>query len=182
MPFFDVPERKQGFEELTAWDPSSRSAPREWVLPATVPWTARLGEGRSAVVVLDQVRCWREGVEFTLLAFRRRVPFSGNRLSIEATLRFGVGFADGRRATTVDPWDLPDDRPALVPQGGGGSQFHQRKDYYLTPMPPAGPLTLVVAWPDGDIPETATVFDAAELRDASDRAVAIWPDLVPPSP
>lgn len=67
--FFDdvVPSEGAGeraeYDELRArpFDRGFSGPPREWVLPAALPWAAKLGEGPQACVALERVRCWPGG-------------------------------------------------------------------------------------------------------------------------
>jgi hypothetical protein len=95
-------------------------------------------------------------------------------------LRFGVQFADGRKATNVGgrPWGL-DDQPAgplLMERGGGGGGRTWSFGYWLWPLPPAGALTVAVEWPAQNVPLTTRELDTAPLREAAARSEALWPE------
>ena len=158
--------------------------------------TAVLLEGARAYdagVVLRVVVVLRDTVSF---AARRRLfgqlditHGRGNlHLSLPAGgLRWGFEFSDGRRVTTLDdsPWvELPDgvdlatwdpghpvlevmSRPAVFAQSWS-------REVWLWPLPPAGPLRAVCAWPDQEISETSTTVDTAPLRTAADHATPLW--------
>jgi hypothetical protein len=97
--------------------------------------------------------------------------------------RFGVGFADGRKATT-DRYGRPGGRPEIVlaHQGGGGSDRRWTGRMWLWPLPPPGPLTFAFAWAEQHIDETTTSIEPAPLLAAAARARELWPDDRPPSP
>ena len=158
--------------------------------------TAVLLEGARAYddgVVLRVVVVIREA---TPLAERRRVfeqlDITHGRGSLHLNLpagglRWGFEFSDGRRVTTLSesPWvEMPDGvdpmswdpghpvlevlgRPAVFAQSWS-------RDIWLWPLPPPGPLRVVCTWPDRDIIETSTTFDAARLRTAATQAVPLW--------
>lgn len=128
------------------------------------------------------------------MLFLRRAPRDGSGREMffrhspptPGTLRFGVLFADGRRATNLDKLDWsPSQRradsrqPVLWPCGGGGGQFFYHTEVYVYPLPPESPLTLVVEWPEQQVPETRTEWDATVIRATAARAREIWPDLPP---
>lgn len=176
--------------------PDAFGPPVEWVLPVTLPWTRVLGEGPHARVALERLRCWPDGVVLDIAVFRRRAsrdrgPGSAfthhpDRRPQPGGLRFGVLYADGRRATNLDRPERParqrpdeDGRPVLVPRGGSGGQFHYRHEVYLAPLPPEGVLTVVVEWPDQGVPETRVELDATAVRAAAGAAQEVWPDLPP---
>jgi hypothetical protein len=98
----------------------------------------------------------------------------------EPTLRLGVMYADGRRtATTAGPPRPSDDlagRLVLTAGGGGGDVHSWRTSFWVYPLPPEGPVTLVVSWPDQGIPEARGELDGTAIRTAARRAVVLWPD------
>lgn len=163
------------------------------------------GRSGTTAVLLEGARCFPSGVELSMVvelreASRRArkrvfddlsVSYGRGQLAMglpRGGLRWGLGFADGRRVTTLDPggWgSMPEDadpetwvpdRPVLEPLGFKhhveGSTW--RRHVWLWPLPPPGPLQVVVAWPDGEIPETSTTVDATPLVEAAARAEPLW--------
>ena len=102
-------------------------------------------------------------------------------------LRFGVQFADGRKATTVGP-DAPSrhglaaDReeeppgPILTPSGGGGGGGEWDEEYWLWPLPPPGAMTFAIEWPSKGIELSMHEVDASPIIDASGSSEVLWPD------
>ena len=170
--------------------------PPEDVLPGVVPIEIVVGRSEEAVVMLAAMRAFPQGVAMSLHV-RTRARLRGISLHEELfdgpyrhdqdeawqrdRLRWGLEFADGRRATNVDAWpDFEDpretpDRPVLFPGGGGGSDRAMDRDYWLWPLPPAGRLTIVLQWPLVDIERTTTPLDADEIIAAAARAQPVWP-------
>lgn len=64
---------------------------------------------------------------------------------------------------------------------GGSSSGTQEIEYrfWLTPVPPPGQVTVVVACQLLGIPETQTSFDAAVLHAARPEVVELWPEDSP---
>ncbi len=94
-------------------------------------------------------------------------------------LRFGVEFADGRRATTLDPRPRPGgERPeiSLSEDGGGGGRGGFELRYWIHPLPPPGPLTFAVEWPARGIATTRVEVDAGPIVDAGSRSDILWED------
>jgi hypothetical protein len=95
-------------------------------------------------------------------------------------LRVGVQFADGRTATNIAGHDRPLDGPVMWPlrgsgRGSGGeSHFHQ--GYWVSPLPPLGPVAVVCEWPALTIPVMRQEIDAQLLVDAAERSRAMFPD------
>jgi len=96
-------------------------------------------------------------------------------------VRIGVLFADGRKASSLDDRHafLSQDEPGgpiLTPRGGGGGDGVWNVDYWLWPLPPAGPLTIVAAWPGFEIEETRIELDATPIVEAAKKVLTLWPD------
>jgi hypothetical protein len=101
-------------------------------------------------------------------------------------LRFGVQFADGRKATTVGAelrWGWPGSEeevephgPVLSAGGGGGGGEQWTTEYWLWPLPPPGRLTFAVQWPSKGIELTMRDVDAGIVIDAGKQAETLWPD------
>jgi hypothetical protein len=53
----------------------------------------------------------------------------------------------------------------LTSGGGGGDEHNWRSSFWVYPLPPEGPVTLVVSWLDG-----------TAIRAAARQAVVLWPD------
>jgi hypothetical protein len=114
-----------------------------------------------------------------------RMRMRRSRELLDEILRFGVQFSDGRKATTVGglhPWDLQqeDDEkepegPILMAQGGGGGGGHYDQDFWLWPLPPAGPFTFVVEWLSEQIELTRQEVDASLFIQASSKSERLWP-------
>jgi hypothetical protein len=101
-------------------------------------------------------------------------------------LRFGITYGDGRKATVFDPhpwWVDPAGRATpdivLMQRGGGGGGSSWDFRFWAWPRPPEGPLEFVVEWPSEGIELTRAAVDSAVVRDASARAVTLWPDSEP---
>lgn len=188
MGFFDDPgDARRGYrrpEEQQAV-PGRIEPPEGWALPTLLPWVRVLGQSDSARIALVGLRCWPEGVSLDVHVLRRFAPpvpradlgFPPER--DDWPFRFGLRFADGRRAVAPGRFSTPA-RPgevSLSPRGGHGGRFHRRYDFYLWPLPPAGRLILVAEWTSEKIRETYTELDAGEIRSGSARAKVVWSDL-----
>ncbi len=163
-------------------------------VPAPVPFTAVLGRTYDVAVCIAGMHAYTTGLSFRLAVRLRQMPtglhhrifemVSGHRLpgtSAEDRLLLGVEFADGRTASNVasDYWfamdDLPDDRLVLSAGGGGGGGGHYDQRFWLSPLPPPGPVTFVCAWPALGLTESSAECDGQLLLDAAARALVLWP-------
>jgi hypothetical protein len=165
------------------------------VIPAPVPAAVVLIRAERVAVAVGSVRAYPNGFEFTV-HIRQRLddeagwaghsdPFDRHRprpgtASNDDQLRLGVLYPDGRRAATTGPrhWPSDDDddgRLVLQQGGGGGSGRSQDWDFWVHPLPPDGPVTLVASWTEHGIAESRAELDGAAIRAAAGRAVTLWP-------
>lgn len=103
-------------------------------------------------------------------------------------LRLGVRYADGRKATTIDPrrrrTQDHDDPPAgpLLSWRPRSSGMHGREvgfsafGLWLWPLPPAESFEFAVEWPFGGIELTIVKLDGAAIAAAASRSAPYWPD------
>jgi hypothetical protein len=104
----------------------------------------------------------------------------------------GLEYPNGHRASTLQDMQMPGpgavaggQQLVLVQQGGGGGEQSVDQTYWVSPLPPEGPVTFVLAWPAFGIPESRTVLDSAAIRAAADRSQLLWPPqpaIEPPEP
>jgi hypothetical protein len=94
-------------------------------------------------------------------------------------LRFGVEYPDGRKATNLgNPFPFGEEEPAgpiLMEHGGGGGGRSWNFGYWLWPLPPTGPLRVVIEWPIAGIPLTDTELDGAVIAAAAASVDVLWP-------
>lgn len=167
-------------------------------VPVSIALDAVLGEAADFVVYLSGVRAFRALLEFRLTALaRHRSGGSGLGGALHGhgeqddRLLFGVEYADGRTASNLEGLRMgvgsqfDATTPVLWPGGGGGGDRSADMSYYLTPLPPAGALRIITAWPSRGIAETITEIPTATLTDAASRVRVLWdlgPDESPPPP
>jgi hypothetical protein len=98
-------------------------------------------------------------------------------------LRFGVEFADGRKATNVGPRRPPGEEElpiSLTPRGGGGGGgLSFDVGYWVFPLPPPGKLTVAVEWPARGLPETRHELAADAILEAAELSEQLWEDERP---
>jgi hypothetical protein len=196
MSFFEPPPRTTASVfRAVAVSPPAWLGPPYNVLPGIAPVELIIARTNETVVAIAGIQAYPEGFGFTLSLRLRtvsareeqqfpylldRVGFEGNALP-DAFLRFGVQFADGRKATNLDrpahdPEGQAPDRPVLNQHGGGGGGATWDLEHWAWPLPPAGPFAFVCAWPGRGIAESRAEIDAASILEAAGRAVTLWPD------
>ncbi|MEV4314106.1 hypothetical protein [Actinocrispum sp. NPDC049592] len=192
MSFFgDLPEPVDDRAEILRARPQRYpGVPTDWIRAVTLPWSRTLGEGAEVLVALDRVRCWPDGVSLDIDVFAKHAIVDVRRMGglwghshgvprSPGELLLGIRYADGQRVSTVDELPPGTDRLRMSAYGGSGSPFHFRYEFYMSPLPPEGPVSIVVRWLDKDLPETVTDLDGAAIREAAANAVEVWPDLPP---
>jgi hypothetical protein len=178
-------------------DPEPRPPQPPWagppygVLPGTVALEVILAGSERAAVYLGRCAAYPAGVELevrVLLApdaeeldpsLNGIYHRPGRSSSYESMLRFGIEFADGRRVSNVGGrghgLDEPDG-PVLWGMGGGGGGGRWHQDFWVWPLPPAGPLSFVCEWPAAEIALTRVDVDGQVLTEAAGRAREMFPD------
>ncbi len=96
-------------------------------------------------------------------------------------LRFGVGFADGRKATNLhqrhdfDQGPAPDPPTLRLVRWEGYDLLAWEVDVWVWGLPPPGPLVFICRWPASALPTSGVEIDASLVLEAADRAVPVWP-------
>jgi hypothetical protein len=186
-------------------------APQGW-LGGVVAAQLLIARSDTAAVYLSRVVAYPSGCELTIDALTRGRRRGGYAFELmpdrwpgdddddeppAELLRYGVEFADGRRATSMSGMDFgstsfaldagagdqeapdPERDIVLTLGGGGGGDRHSRQECWVWPLPPEGALALVCEWPAFEIPETRVELDAGLIRTAAERAQEIWPSSEP---
>jgi hypothetical protein len=178
-------------------EPEREYFPPPWVAPPAnvlggiVQMQLTLVRNESLAVAVMDARAYPTGLEFTVSVRRRRK----GRTRLEAPplwwdrplrgeippelLRFGVQFADGRKATSLTFPHRPDEEPSgpvLAPRSGSGGGAQWDHGFWLYPLPPSGPLAFVCEWPSEGIELTRQEVDAEVVREAAGRAEVLWED------
>lgn len=190
----DLPEPEPG-PRTPAW-----FGPPSDEIPAMLAAPVRLATTQHAAVMLIGAHVHREGVELRIerrlrrrdldaTGWHRLLGSMGGHWSPEPTegrMRFGVVLADGTRIVDSDAW-TPDrdpferpDGPVLRANGGGGGggehEYAMSDGLWLWPLPPEGPLELVVQWADAGIGETRTTLDGTAIVALARAAEPLWPE------
>ena len=107
-------------------------------------------------------------------------PILGLGRSGDDALWVGVELADGRKATNAGGQppsvDLPPDAVTLTRTKGTSDGNAAALTYFLSPAPPPGALTVVLAWPVFGVGESKMVIPGDELAAAATRIVTLWPE------
>ena len=176
-----------------------RMHPPENEIPVALPLTAVLARTDDVAVALLGLQVHTTGLTFTVTVRAR--PSGGvstrdlsefffhHRGELRERFLFGLEFSDGRRVVASE-WGPPqgDDDVVLTGSGGSGGDSVVDQSWWLSPLPPEGPLRVVVRCVELGIEETTTELDGTAIRRAAADVVELWPwepprfDDRPPSP
>jgi hypothetical protein len=163
-----------------------RMNPPENEIPVAVPVDTVLARTGGAVIALIAVRAYTTGVAFDLAVRVRAWPDSTRHGLSELVfdhdrtggrLLLGVELSDGSRASNLEFRGPQPDSTGIVfqPSGGSGGHLSVDQSWWLSPLPPEGPLRFVVSCAGLGIEETTTELDGTALHRAADRVVTLWP-------
>lgn len=201
MTFFppdpEQPETDEPERSMPRW-----WGPPEDELPVLLPAAEILATTEHMAVALIGAFVHREGVELRIerRLRRRDLPLRawndlvgkfaehsmfGPPEDLATRLRFGLVLGDGEQVLDGRPYDpgadpnAPPERHSLMRNGGsGGGSEHSHtasEGLWLWPLPPEGPIELVMQWPALGIEETRAVLDGTSIRELAQRAVTLWP-------
>jgi hypothetical protein len=161
-------------------------------VPVTVPVDAVLAETADLVVCITGVQVFSSGLDLRLMAMSRRSEAEGHGQGFSAAVfghgdprdrvLLGVEFSDGRTADNLsrghgyvdDPAFDDFTTPVLLQQGGSGGDGHVDLSLYLSPLPSAGPLSVIAAWPGRGVAERVTKLPAEPFIEAASRVRVLW--------
>jgi hypothetical protein len=196
MSFFEPPPPPPDPPEVGPPSPDWVGPPDN-VLPSPFALDLVLAHTDGLALFVHSGAAYTHGFEFTLGLRQRRPPAENGhdpmllwhparRRGFEEALRFGIAFADGRKATIFDAhaWRAGlegSTRPEIVlmQRGGGGGGTCWNFQFWVWPLPPEGPLAFVAEWPIKGVPLSRGEIDSAIVRDSAARAVTLWPDEPP---
>ena len=164
------------------------SAP-ENEIPVALPQNLLLARTDDAAVALVGLQTYTTGVSFTLVV---RVRPSAQQLAGRSLndlvwehgpgsgrLMLGLELSDGRRVSTLRRPGAPED-VVFTSGGGSGGEASVEQSWWLSPLPPEGPLRFVVRLAELGIEETSVVLDGTAIRRAAEDVVTLWPWAPPP--
>jgi hypothetical protein len=177
------------FDDMPAAEPEPRVHhpwdPPEAEFPAVVPsGPLMLGRTDRAAVAITGISAYSAGFEiFVTARFRPGAGGAsgpgGPEPAPRRSFRLGLQFADGTRVIgqhggSGPSGDAEPGGPLLRTFLGGGGPRSSFWRWWAWPLPPAGPLEFVCAWPALGIPETRARLDAQLILDAAGRSIRLW--------
>ena len=157
-------------------------------VPVAVPLNLLVARTDSVAVALIGLQVYSTGLSFQLVVRVRPSAEQqpGNRLDELFWERgpgapgflFGLEFSDGRRVDDVARRGHGEghaDGILFHPGGGGGGMTSMDQHWWLSPVPPAGPLHVVLRCDELGVAGTVTELDATVLSRAAAQVVELWP-------
>ena len=144
--------------------------PPDHVLGQPVPAQVVIARTPTVVVAVDRVVAYPNGFELGVTARTQDEPVpgsleTGHRRSWSGTAAFPSQSLQVRLEGGL----------TVVPVSGSGTQARFDQRYWVMPLPPPGPVRVLVEWPDRDLPETQAELDGAAIVEAAARAETLWP-------
>jgi hypothetical protein len=180
------------FDDIT---PESGRATRALPRPdgqVQTPIAIRLMLARTEQVAVAVVGLWAFAAGFDLLVsvqLRDEVPGT-SVASFMAGLdeepledefcRLGIQFSTGEKAANTELRAAREESsaiagPIMKVRAGGGGLLSREWRYWVSPLPPPGPLAFVCEWPYFGIAESRTEIDAQLILDAASQSIVLWP-------
>jgi len=188
-------------EQIEQWQ--RLMSPPENEFPAGAGTSVLLDRTDDAAVGITQLEVFSTGFRFTLSVRVRQVRLEfapgglfmllstytqpGIEIPLVDRLLLGIEYPDGRRASTLQgPGDqgigaeAGNEPLVLVPQGGGGGELSVDQTFWIAPLPPEGPVAVILTWPSFGMDESRTILDGAAIRAAASRSALLWPPQAAP--
>ena len=161
-----------------------RMGPPENELPVALPMNVVLARTGDVAAGLSGLQVYTTGLSFGLVVRMRPSAQGSFGRTIDEViwghgsgigqLLLGVEFADGRRVSSLPLRERNGD-VVLHPGGGSGGMNSVEQSWWLSPLPPEGPVRIVVRCDALGIEETVTELDGSAIRRASRDVVVLWP-------
>jgi len=149
-------------------------------IPVAVALDRVLNRTDDLVLWLTDVHVYSTGFEFTVHARRRSADlmldvFGFGKPSAShasAPMLLGLGYADGTFSS-----NLPGSNNVggLHHRGSTGGAGSAQVTFFRHPLPPAGPIHVVTAWPFFSVPERIVELDGGLLESAAEHVETLWP-------
>jgi hypothetical protein len=180
-------------EQLRAFH--RRTGPPDNEVPGAIEFRAILARNDDLAVAIVALDAYSTGLSISFALRLRHADRSEYGVSDDlfghhrrggrgSGLLVGIAYPDGRTASNVATTPFPDpltpeEQPYLMQGGGSGGDRTFNIEYWLTPIPPPGDLTIIVAWQSQGIPETHTSIPADLIAVAVARTIELWPWQMP---
>jgi hypothetical protein len=166
-----------------------RLSPPDNEFPAACATSFVLARTDDLAIMVRDLTCYTTGLGFDLDIRLRSTPAGlqphevselvhGWGTAVDRRLLVGIEYPDGRKASNLVPMlgaAPAEDQPTVVVRGGGSGDRSVEQGFWLTPLPPDGPVTFVCSWQVVGIEEARYVVEDAQLTSLSSRVEVLWP-------
>jgi hypothetical protein len=151
------------------------------------PLAIRLMLARTSQVAVAVVGVWAFTTGFDLqinAELRNEIPGTSTASFLaglddepleDEFCRLGVQFSTGEKAANLERGS-DTAGPIMKVMGGGGGLLFRQWRYWISPLPPSGPLTFACEWPALGVAESRAEIDAQPILDAASQSIVLWPD------
>jgi hypothetical protein len=179
------------FDDIGSQPRTRRSWPRpDGQLP--VPMATRLLLARTDQAAIAVVGLWAftAGFEFQVsVQLRAAVPGTSAASFLSALdgepledefLRLGIQFSTGEKAANTELRATRETGreplgPTMTTRVAGAGALSRDWRYWVSPLPPSGPLAFVCAWPAFGIAESRAELEAEQILAAARDSIDLWP-------
>lgn len=116
----------------------------------------------------------KQGPAYGSFDDQRRRAWSGSAAFPGESVRVSVVFADGRRGMLDNFSSRQTGDVRLAPIEGHGTQTRFDQRFWVEPLPPPGPLGVVVEWERRGLAETRADVDAGAILEAAAKTETLW--------
>jgi hypothetical protein len=174
---------------------SPRVAPPDDIIPAILSCNLLLVQTPDVAVYVSRLDVYPGGFEVNVVVLSvepSRDPFDllrdvrnpHGRDEPLRNLKFGLEFADGRRAWSIaTPWDVAggakDNAPAgpvMIGRSGSGAGRRWEQTYWVWPLPPKDIMSFMCEWPERGIGLHQCAVSADLVRSAATTAIKVFTD------
>jgi hypothetical protein len=154
--------------------------------------TRPFGRSEQTAITITAILAYSNGFEIFLTRLRRpdapgfdedlEPGAPGGTLVGHESFRFSVEFSNGRTVTHNSPYGRSSGRPhgdaePVVPilwsRGVGGTSHHQLMRWWVSPLPPSGPVEFICQLGTREI---RGGIGADSILDAAQRSFRVWSD------
>lgn len=169
-----------------------RALPRPLGEELPTPVGMRLMLARTEQVAVAVIGLWAftVGFEFVVgVGMRDEIPgqsvasflaeVDDEPLDDDEFCRLGIQFSTGEKAANTELRAAREGKsgmrgPIMRVRAGGGGLVSREWRYWVSPLPPPGPLAFVIEWPYFGISESRTETDAQPILDAASKSIVLW--------
>jgi hypothetical protein len=166
--------------------PHPREGPPDRVLGEPVAGHTVVARTDTMVIAAERIVAYPTGFELGITVRTKQGPaygsfddqrlraWSGSAAFPGESVRVSVVFADGRRGMLDNFVSSPVGAVKLVPIEGHGTQTRFDQRFWVEPLPPPGPLGVVVEWERRGLAETRADLDAGAILEAAAKTETLW--------